>query len=52
MLNKNYLENKGCYEEWNKVKLEEDKVILFQLEYPKGVEIINMREWLFLPNPQ
>ena len=47
MLKKNNLENKGYCEEWNKVKLEEDKVILFQLESPKVIKIINMRRRVF-----
>ena len=47
MLKKNDPENKGNCEEWNKVKLEEDKVILFQLEYPKVIKIINMRRRVF-----
>ena len=47
MLKKNNLENKGYCEEWNKVKLGEDKVILFQLEFPKVIKIINMRRRVF-----
>ena len=44
MFLKNDLENKGYYEEWN---LEEDKVLLFQLELPKVIKIINIRRRLF-----